>query len=133
MSALRFCIPHHPRRSLSLDTNLKWSWNSSVGVVSHYRLDKRGSIPADAKGFSSSLSVQTTSEYHPASCPMGTGGKAWLGVTLTTHPHLLPRSRMSRSYTTSSLIACMAVARQIFFTFTNTKYFTITFLDLIRG
>jgi hypothetical protein len=37
---------------------------------------------------------------------MGTGGfspgvkRGW-GVTLTTHPHLVPRSRMSKSYTSS--------------------------------
>jgi len=37
---------------------------------------------------------------------MGTGvlspgvKRGW-GVTLTTHPHLVPRSRMSRSYTSS--------------------------------
>jgi hypothetical protein len=30
--------------------------------------------PAGAKDFSSSLCVQTGSEAHPASCPMGTGG-----------------------------------------------------------
>jgi hypothetical protein len=31
------------------------------------------------------------------------GGKAWSGVTLTTHPHLVPRSRMSRDCISSSL------------------------------
>jgi hypothetical protein len=30
--------------------------------------------PAEAKGFSSSLCVQTGSGVHPASCTMGTGG-----------------------------------------------------------
>jgi hypothetical protein len=30
--------------------------------------------PAEAKDFSSSLYVQTSSEAHPASYPMGTGG-----------------------------------------------------------
>jgi hypothetical protein len=29
--------------------------------------------------FSSSLCILTGSGDHPASCPMGTGGKAWLG------------------------------------------------------
>jgi hypothetical protein len=51
--------------------------------------------------------VQTGSGTHPASCTMGTGGpfpgvKRGRGVTLTTHPHLVSRSRMSRSYTSSS-------------------------------
>jgi hypothetical protein len=32
--------------------------------------------PAEAKDFSSSLCVQTGSGAHPASCKMGTGGKA---------------------------------------------------------
>jgi hypothetical protein len=53
--------------------------------------------PAEAKDFSSNLYVQTGSEAHPASCTMGTGGpfpgtKSGRGVTLTTDPHLVPRS-----------------------------------------
>jgi hypothetical protein len=45
--------------------------------VSDYELDDRAIVvrsPAGAKDFSSSLCVQTGSEAHPASCPMGTGG-----------------------------------------------------------
>jgi hypothetical protein len=45
--------------------------------VSGYGLDDRAidvRSPAEAKGFSSSLCVQTGSEAHPASCTMGTGG-----------------------------------------------------------
>jgi hypothetical protein len=45
--------------------------------VSDYRLDDRAigvRSPAGAKDFSSSLSVQTSSGAHPASCTMGTGG-----------------------------------------------------------
>jgi len=49
---------------------------------------------------------------------MGTGGpfpgaKRGRGVTLTTHPHLVPRSRMSRSYTSlppSATMACSGTA-----------------------
>jgi hypothetical protein len=53
--------------------------------------------PAEAKYFSSSLCAQTGSGAHPASCPMGTGVpfpgvKRGRGVTLTTHPNLVPRS-----------------------------------------
>jgi hypothetical protein len=60
----------------------------------------------EQKAFSSNLCVQTGSEAHPASCTMGTGGpfpgvKCGRGVMLTTHPHLVPRSWMSRSYTAS--------------------------------
>jgi hypothetical protein len=52
---------------------------SSVSIVSDYGLDDRAIAvrsPAGAKDFSSDLCVQTSSEAHPASCPMGTGGKA---------------------------------------------------------
>jgi hypothetical protein len=62
--------------------------------------------PAEAKDFSSSFCVQTGSGAHPVSCTTGTGGsfpgaKRGRGVTLTTNPHLVPRSRMSRSYISS--------------------------------
>jgi hypothetical protein len=77
--------------------------------VSDYGLDDRAigvRFPAGAKDLSSSLCVQTGSGVHPASCPMGTGGpfpgaKCGRGVTLTTHPQLVGRSSMSRSYTSS--------------------------------
>jgi hypothetical protein len=73
---------------------------SSVSIVSGYGLDDRAigvQSPAGAKDFSSILCVQTGSEAHPASCIMDTGGpfpgaKHGRGVTLTTHPHLVPRS-----------------------------------------
>jgi hypothetical protein len=45
--------------------------------VSDYGLDDRVigvRSPAGAKDFSSILCVQTGSEAHPASCPIGTGG-----------------------------------------------------------
>jgi hypothetical protein len=50
---------------------------SSGSIVPGYRLDDRAievRSPARAKDFSSSLSVQTGSGVHPASCTMGTGG-----------------------------------------------------------
>jgi len=83
------------------------SWGSSVSVVSEYRHTGVRS-PAEAKDFSSSLCVQTGSGAHPASCTMGTGvpfpgvKRGW-GVTLTTHPDLVPRSRMTKSYISSPL------------------------------
>jgi hypothetical protein len=79
----------------------------TVSMVSDYRLHDQGSIPSRGKDFSSRFCVQTGSGVHPASCAMGTGGgpfpglKPGRGVTLTTHSHLVPRSRMSRSYTSS--------------------------------
>jgi hypothetical protein len=82
---------------------------SSVSIVSDYGLDDRAigvRSPAGSKDLSSNLCVQTGSEAQPASCTMRTGGpfpgaKCGRGVTLTTHPHLVPRSVMSRSYTSS--------------------------------
>jgi hypothetical protein len=78
--------------------------------MSDYGLDDRAigvRSPAGAEDFSSILCVQTGSWAHPASCTMGTGGpfpggKARPGRYADTHPHLVPRSWMSRSYTSSS-------------------------------
>jgi hypothetical protein len=99
------------------------SRESSVSVVSDYWLDDRAIgvwSPARAKDFSSNLWVQTGSEAHPASCTMGTGSpfpgaKRGRGVTLTTHPHLVPRSRMSTSYILSPQASTWRVARQLCF------------------
>jgi hypothetical protein len=60
------------------------------------------------KGFSSGLCVQTASGTHPASCTMGTGNPfsgatARPGRDADHSSHLVPRSRMSRSYTSSPL------------------------------
>jgi hypothetical protein len=76
-----------------------------------YGLDDRAigvRSPAEARHFSSILCVQTGSGARPASWTMGTGFPSsglkrgrWL--TLTTHSHLVPRSRMSRSYMSSPL------------------------------
>jgi hypothetical protein len=74
------------------------SRGSSGSIVSDYGLDDRVievRSPTGAEDFSSSPFVQTGSEAHPASYPIGTGGsfprgvKRGRGVTLTTHPHLV--------------------------------------------
>jgi hypothetical protein len=58
--------------------------------------------------FSCSVCAQTSSETHPASNPMGTGGpfrgKARNGRDAVHSPHLVPRSRMSRSYSPYPLL-----------------------------
>jgi hypothetical protein len=85
--------------------------SSSVSIVSDYGLDDRAigvRSPAGAKDFSSNLCVQTGSKAYPASCTMGTGGlfpgeNRGRVVTVTTHFHLVSRSGMSRSYTSSPL------------------------------
>jgi hypothetical protein len=62
-------------------------------------LSSRIRSPARAKDISCSLCIQTGSGAHPASCTMGTGGKAQPGRDADHSPHLMPRSWMSRSYT----------------------------------
>jgi hypothetical protein len=66
----------------------------SVSIVYDYGLNDRAvevRSPAEARDFSCSLCVQTSSGAHPASCTMGTGVlspglNSGRGVTLTTHP-----------------------------------------------
>jgi hypothetical protein len=65
------------------------SWGSSVSVVSDYRLEDRGSIPGRGSLLSSGYGGPVP------------GVKRGRGVTLTTHPYLVPTSGMSRSYTSS--------------------------------
>jgi hypothetical protein len=85
------------------------SRSSSISIVSDYGLDDRAigvRSSAGANHFSSNPCVQTGSDAHPVSCTMGTGvpfpgAKRGRGMTLTTHPHLVPRSRMSSSYASS--------------------------------
>jgi hypothetical protein len=80
---------------------------SSVSIVHGYGLDVRATeVRFQAKDFSSSLCVQTGSVPTQPPVQRVPGVfypriKRGRGVTLTTHPHLVPRSRMSRSYTSS--------------------------------
>jgi hypothetical protein len=81
-------------------------WDSSVSIVSGYRLVDRARSPAEAMAFPSSLCVQTSFEARPASHTMGTGdrfpgGKARPGRDADHSPHLVTRSRM-RSYLSST-------------------------------
>jgi hypothetical protein len=55
-------------RLFSLDR----SWGSSVNIVSYYRVDYWGSIPSRGKRIFPLACVQTSSEGHPASYPVGT-------------------------------------------------------------
>jgi hypothetical protein len=83
---------------------LRVSWRCPVSIVSDCRLDEGvRSLAAEKDFFFSSLCVQTSSDAHPAPYPVSTSGpfpgiKRGLRVTLTTHPHLVPRSRISRTY-----------------------------------
>jgi hypothetical protein len=51
-----------------------WIWDGSLGIVTGYWLDCRGSIPAGTIDFSLLQSVQTGSGAHVASYALGTGG-----------------------------------------------------------
>jgi hypothetical protein len=93
----------------------------------YYGLDDRGSkvrFPAGAGNFSLHHRVQTGSEAHPASCPMGMGGGR--GVKLTTHLHLVPRLKNEWSYTSTPQYAfmawCSAKRHRDNFTFTLLYY-----------
>jgi hypothetical protein len=89
---------------------------SSGSVVSDYGLDDRAirvRSPAGAKGFP--LSSVSRPALGPTQPPvqwvpgvLSPGLKCGRNVMLTTHPHLVPRSRMSRSYTSSPPSAFMA-------------------------
>jgi hypothetical protein len=77
-----------PSTCLILTVNEARSYFASTIAQPDYRLDGRGLIPAEAKDFPSSLWVQTGSEVHPASYPMGTGGPfpgVKCGRSLTDH------------------------------------------------
>jgi hypothetical protein len=61
--------------SLTRSINLWGGYLSQYSVwLRAGRPGDRGSIPAEAKDFSSDLCLQTGSGAHPASCTVGTGG-----------------------------------------------------------
>jgi hypothetical protein len=89
----------------------------------------RGSIPGRGESI-----FTLTSVSRPALGPtqplvqwvpgvLSPGVKRDRGVTLTTHPHLLPRSWMSWSYTFSPPCASIGVAWNRFFSSVSTKDF----------
>jgi hypothetical protein len=69
--------------------------DSSVSIVSYYRLDDRGSISGRGKLFFLYPLCPDRLWGPPIQWTLGV--KRGRGVTLTTHPHLVPRSRISRS------------------------------------
>jgi hypothetical protein len=94
------------------------SWGNAVAVVLTTDWTTGVRSLAETKDFSSS------SETHLTSYPMGRfpGVKRGPGLTLTTDPYLLPRSRMSRRYTSSTPYRLHGVAGQLYLYFT---YFII--------
>jgi hypothetical protein len=86
-----------------------------------YGLDGQGPISGGGKGLSYSLCVEAVSGARPISCTMGTGGGVLSpgvicgrGVIQSTHPHVVPRLRRSRSYTSSSTKRLCGVLRTHF-------------------
>jgi hypothetical protein len=76
----------------------------------------------EAEDFSSNVCVETCSEAHPASYPMGTrapfpGCKARPVRDADHSPHLVPRSRMSRSYISPPQAPLWRVVGQLYFAF----------------
>jgi hypothetical protein len=111
------------------------NWGSSVVTVSDYRLDDWGSIPVGAMYFSSSPLCPDRSP--PSLLSNGyrgpfPGGKARPEPDADHSPHLMPRSRMSRSCTSAlSLPGCsgaafLAMCRRFFFV-------CFGFQNLVRG
>jgi hypothetical protein len=70
----RFHISQQPCRAHECSKMYIESHGSFISIVSNYGLDVWVLIPGRAKNFSFCICVQTSSEVHPASYPMGTGG-----------------------------------------------------------
>jgi hypothetical protein len=115
-----------------------WSRGSSVGIVSGYGLDNRAiqmQSPAEAKDFFPLASVSRPAlgpTQPPIQWVLGVlfpGVKCSQGVTLITHPHLVPRSWMSRSYASSPPCTSIGVLWDCF-TFTDllTTYYVAVLL-----
>jgi len=86
---------------------------SSVGIATELWVGRSGDRNPLAARFSAP--VQTSPGAHPASCTMGTGSfpgvKCGRGVTLTTHPLLVPWSRKSRDIPLPTLWATPGLYR----------------------
>jgi hypothetical protein len=95
--------------------NVMYEWGSSVSMMSDYRLDERGSILGRGKGIFFPLASVSRTALGPTQPPvqwvldfLSLGVNSGRRVTLTTHPHLIPRSRIP-------LCAYMVVAGQLYF------------------
>jgi hypothetical protein len=113
----------HPRRQPSSSdiTHLLMAGvccGSSGGMVSWLRSGRSG-FPTGAEDFSSSPCFQTSSGAHPSSYPiiqwvpgvLSPGVKRSRGMTLTTHPHLVPRLSMIGAIPPLPPCASMACSR----------------------
>jgi hypothetical protein len=119
--------------------NFQW-----VGYLSQYsvwlwagRPGERGSIPSRGERIFpiASLSRPALGPTQPpvqwVPVVLSPGVKSGLGVTLTTHPHVMPRSIMSRSYISSppsSFVACSGTALAFLGTFNSRNTWSGTVL-----
>jgi hypothetical protein len=83
-------------------------WGSLVSIVSDYRLDRATGFDSRQRQRIFPLTSVSKPVLRPTQPPvrwvpgvLSPGLKGSQGVTLTTHPHLVPRSWLSRSYTSS--------------------------------
>jgi hypothetical protein len=91
-------------------TNFTISRGSSSSIVSIYWMTRVQSLPGVKDFFLASVSRLALRPIQPliqwVSGVLSSGVKHSWGVTLTNHPHLVPRSRISRSYTFSPTPKC---------------------------
>jgi hypothetical protein len=83
-------------------------------------------------------SVPRPSDAHPPSCTIGTGGpfpglKRCREVTLTTHPHLVPRSIISSSYTSSPTWRLCDDGGTVLFIVEDNEIWLLVFKNVRRG
>jgi hypothetical protein len=96
-------------------------------IVPDYRLDDRGSIPGRIIWFFLQLLCPDQLWGPPSLLSNGywesfLGGKARPGRDADHTHHLVPSSKMSRSYSSSPLYAYMAVAGRLYFAFNIIQY-----------
>jgi hypothetical protein len=97
-----------------------------------YRYVRTCVFPAEQRIFPLVSVSRPAFEAHPASYPMGTGGpfpgsKARSGRDADHSPHLVPRSRMNRSYKVSSLKRLHGVRDTLFLYFLRTEFLNIAY------
>jgi hypothetical protein len=106
------------RHLVQIPPGLLGSWGSSVGIVTRLWAKQSGvRSPTEAGNFSLYYCIQNRSGAHPASKPMGTGGK----VAMAWHLHLALRLKMHGAVLLLPQYVFMAwclVKHRVNFTFT---------------
>jgi hypothetical protein len=96
-------------------------WDSTVGIATCHGLD---SPRIESWGGGGQEFLHPSKQAYPASYTTDTGlswGVKWMGVALTTHPHLVPMFNKSRAIHLLPLRAFMPCSRvNLTFTFTTT-------------